>query len=87
MLPTETDTVPPIGTFPTVTRIELEYLSSQRVRLVAWCGDQRDMQLTADPRDPRDLAELLAVAEVVFTAQAGGDHEQVLTRLRERTDA
>jgi hypothetical protein len=78
--------LPTLDLFPTITRVEIEFLSPERVRLVAWCGDDRDMILTADPRDPEDLRELLQVPEVLLSAQAGVDLDETWARIRSRHD-
>lgn len=75
--------LPTIDQLPQITRFELEFLGPACVRLIGWAGADRDLVLTADPRKPGALRELLSVPEVLLTGQAGGNPEPILSRLRE----
>lgn len=76
--------LPTIDLFPPVTRFEIEYLSPERVRLVTWCGSEREGTQIADPRDPASLQDLLGVVEALICGQAGLYPETTLHRIRNR---
>lgn len=66
----------------TIDRFEIESLGPACVRLVAWSGSERQLTLTADPRDPDALSRLLEVPQVFLSSQAGVDRVETWKRIR-----
>lgn len=67
-----------------VERFEIDVISPECVRLVAWSNGKRLMTLTADPRDRDQFRRMMEVPEVFLGIQAGGDRQEIWTDIRSR---